>query len=223
MLLGIGHKARQGKDELGSYLAGNHGFRVLHFADELKKEAMEYGWSPDSKNASASSIFKKMSASKKNSFTFKPDKNDQTSFLQWLGTYRRKTCGEYYWIDRVIQYPSFAHGYSLREHMDRTGEHIAICDMRYVNELMAIKACGGYTIDVRRYVEEYIGIPDSSDYEPSSIGIQVRYIDPARPADHPSEIELDCIPHDFTIRNNSSIEVLHSHMDAILRYIRYGV
>lgn len=38
IIIGVGHKARRGKDLVGLYLAENHGFVVKHFADALYHE-----------------------------------------------------------------------------------------------------------------------------------------------------------------------------------------
>ena len=38
MVLGLGHKARQGKDFLAKYLKERYGFEIMHFADALYHE-----------------------------------------------------------------------------------------------------------------------------------------------------------------------------------------
>lgn len=212
MLLGIGHKARQGKDEVGEYLKRNHGFKILHFADPLKEEAKRFGWTPQNKNETAYNIWKIMPNELSTIFpkSMKPRKTVKTSFLQWLGTSYREMYGEDHWVEQLDLTP---------------GVNMIVCDMRYINELLAIKKYGGFTIDIQRYCESYVEFPycecqrDSYSSGSSDIPIQNRYIDDARPIDHPSEIELDDMPHDFTLRNDYTLERLYAKVDAMIKYI----
>jgi hypothetical protein len=91
--------------------------------------------------------------------------------LQRIGSERRAQDQEY-WVKKVFQKISY----------DKP--HIAvITDCRYQNEAQAIKARGGYTVKVERLNE------DGS-----------KYVANDRPADHPSEIDLDNYNFDYYIK-----------------------
>lgn len=38
IIIGLGHRARQGKDEVARFLSKKYGFKVVHFSDELYQE-----------------------------------------------------------------------------------------------------------------------------------------------------------------------------------------
>jgi hypothetical protein len=158
LLLGFGHKARQGKDTAGQgvfdyyekkrQLALRHGLRVIpavglyRFAEALYEEARrDYGMT-----------------------------EKDAPLLQKIGTERRSQDPEY-WIKKVFEKIAY----------DRP--HIAIItDLRYQNEATAIKANGGYRIKVERLNED-----------------GTKYIADDRPANHPSEIDLDNFNFDYYI------------------------
>src|SRR6266478_704889 len=92
------------------------------------------------------------------------------ALLQRVGTERRAEDPEY-WVKRC--FATVAH----------EAPHIAIItDVRYLNEAAAIKAQGGYVIRVTRLNQD---------------GTQ--YIADDRPANHPSETELDDYNFDYDI------------------------
>jgi hypothetical protein len=90
--------------------------------------------------------------------------------LQRIGSERRAEDPEY-WVKKCFK--------TITDEKP----HIAIItDVRYLNEAAAIKAVGGYVIRVSRWTKE---------------GFQ--YIAEDRPADHPSEVELDDYNFDYEI------------------------
>jgi hypothetical protein len=160
IIIGFGHKARNGKDtavnalldfyERRSFTFFNHGISNLRqikaqrigFADALYQMAREeYGMV-----------------------------EKDAPLLQRVGSEMRALNPEY-WIERAFA--------SIKPDTDI----VLISDMRYRNEADYIKAHGGYTIDVQRL---------------NTDGSQ--FIDQGRPADHPSEVDLDSYNFDYYIK-----------------------
>jgi hypothetical protein len=201
MLIGIGHKARQGKDTVGEILTRKYKFKILHFADALKDEAKKWGWKPENKNESAFDVLNTIQSLQSvppykdsiyDKFYNMACDNHSMSFLQWLGGFRRAHDADY-WVNGLIN--SLPHSYN---------DDYAICDMRYINELKAIKRRVGLVFDVRCY-------------ENGS-----RYIDPERDPYHPSETELDGIPHDFVLEaSKGNVRSLEIQTDNIMKYMGY--
>lgn len=98
--------------------------------------------------------------------------------LQRIGAERRALDPQY-WIKRLEFSIGNFSGIGL------------ITDCRYLNEAAWVKSQGGFLINVTRLNED--GKP---------------FVAPDRPADHPSEIELDGYPFDAFIRTYSGQEAL---------------
>jgi hypothetical protein len=159
ILIGLGNKARQGKDLAALAIMDYYGFKrddqELHdlpvsapyvqrvgFADELYRVAREeYGMV-----------------------------EKDAPLLQRIGHERRQTDPEY-WIKKAFA-----------KFKPKTDIGI-ITDVRYQNEAESIKACGGYVVNITRKVGAVNLVADD------------------RPADHPSEIDLDGYPFDFYLVN----------------------
>lgn len=84
--------------------------------------------------------------------------------------------------------------------MEKSGsfEKVKFTDIRFANEHQAIKDAGGATIRIER---------DTKQDENSM---------------HASELEIMDLPVDFVIKNNGSIEELHSEMRVVMDLIRNG-
>lgn len=102
--------------------------------------------------------------------------------LQRIGQERREQ-NPRYWIDRLFFDNKNFHGISL------------ISDVRYLNEAHEIRSRGGYLINVRRLNED--GTP---------------FITDDRPADHPSETELDGFNWDGYITTKTGQEALTAEL-----------
>lgn len=240
LLFGIGHKAQNGKDSLGKYLREKYGFVVYHYGDPLKEEAKLAGWSPENKNESACSVISRLmkkdwvviyTSCKFNSLRqlhlqcpdvntveyevvkWVLDKgipNEETglSYLQWHGTEFRRTQDFNYWVKATFAKIE-------RDRPDRA----AICDMRFINEYMAIYENNGQTIDVRRMITHinYVVTHHGEEFNFKQ-ETWIPYIDPERDPNHPSEVQLDGVPHDFNIVA-SSLDQLYQQADNIMRYL----
>lgn len=131
ILIGLGNKARNGKDTAGEaiveyfnsmlHLQTKHGLkpatpvaRIFKFADALYKIAREeYGM-----------------------------KEKNATLLQDIGNHRRIEFGLDYWIKK------------LEESMKSFNGVAVITDMRYANEAEWVKSKGGFTIQVTRLNED---------------------------------------------------------------------
>jgi hypothetical protein len=100
--------------------------------------------------------------------------------LQKVGLGMRETVDPAVWIKAVYA--------KILEHRPRIA---LISDVRFPNEMAFVKALGGTTVKVERRNERG--------------GL---FIDPSRPADHPSETALDDAEWDVTLTNDSSVEAL---------------
>lgn len=185
MIIGLGHRARQGKDEIGKVLQKEFGFQVVHFADALKRECRDYfDWSEDNKNILARDA---ITASKlarvagTDDFTVgtegvwvSPDTciefGDYT-LLQWWGTQFRRWQDDDYWVKRTVN------------DIAKSGfAPTVICDMRFPNEANAVKMLNGATVRLQRIM------PNGK-----------QFISPDRDPNHASEIGLLDYPFDYSM------------------------
>lgn len=144
-IIGVGHRARNGKDTLAAYLQALSPFeiKVFSFASALKGFCRTMGWMQEKDGP----------------------------LLQFIGTECFRKADPDIWVKIV-----------LRE-IEESGCRVAILpDCRFLNELKLIRDTGGMAIRVRRI------LPDGSFY-----------LDPNRPADHPSECALDNAEFDLTV------------------------
>lgn len=98
-----------------------------------------------------------------------------SKLLQWWGTEYRRAQDETYWVKKGVE--------AIRSfQVEHSTGVVVVPDTRFLNEASAIKALGGYTLNVTRLVEE-----------------GQMYVDPTRDAKHASETELECYNWDFRI------------------------
>lgn len=140
MIVGIGHVARVGKDTAAQALCRDLGFRRIGFADKLKDLAMEADpmiFANQMTNVGVGSgHLRKIVVSHgwertKDSFT------EARSFLQNLGVGARKIFGPNFWVEQALA------GVSPED-------NIVVPDVRFFEELEAIRALGGKTIRITR-------------------------------------------------------------------------
>lgn len=211
IILGLGHRARQGKDLVASYLSNHYGYKIYHFADSLKKECkMIFDWHDGKKNVCAQDAVSKIMFKQAilceslgaevevekdpqneipiglkvwgNSFPFGGD-----SLLQYWAELRRFRDQDY-WIKSVFT--------DIASEC-RDGEKVVISDLRYLNEMQWIKLFGTGNVRIRRI------LPDGH-----------QYIDPFRNPDHISECGLDNAKFDLSIdiSNATSIEQMMTNI-----------
>jgi hypothetical protein len=161
-ILGIAGKMRSGKTTLANHLVKRFGFKRLSFGTEVKREiARGMGMSLDALIAMEQT-----------------NKEDMRVVYQAWSEMRRKLSGKNYWVAKVI---------AQLEHYDK----VVIDDVRYPNELSAIRKAGGH-----------VGVLEITPDEQMARGADERFIF------HESEIALDeyfwvpafLIESDFTDR-----------------------
>jgi len=150
IILGIGHKARHGKDTAASAILDYYGLannvKLTHGLKDTLVRVQRVGF--------ADALYELA----RNEYGMK---EKDAPLLQRLGAEKRKDNPEY-WIEKAF----------TRIHTKT--DIVVIPDVRYQNEANYIKFHGGYLLKVTRLNKD--GSP---------------FVDPSRPADHPSEVELD--------------------------------
>jgi len=163
-ILGIAGKMRSGKTTLANHLVNRFGFKRISFGTEVKREvARGMGMSLVALEALEET-----------------NKEDMRIVYQAWGEMRRELSGDSYWIAKVIE--QFGHH-----------ERIIIDDVRYPNELSAIRKAGGH-----------VGVLEITPEEQMDRGADERFLF------HDSEVALDeyfwvpafLIESDFTDRES---------------------
>lgn len=199
LLLGLGHRARQGKDlaaeSIRNYYDAKNAASLMHVASwkgSVRVEVFKYAtalyaevneWLKANPTwAFGSSRIQFLADGTPIPEWVQPDPAAKSSelapygkhpkLLQFWGTeYRRQFFGQDYWIKKLFK--------TIPSNL-----HIAlISDMRFLDEAAAIKERGGYTVNVQRL---------------NADGTQ--YYAPDRPKDHRSETELDGYNYDYFIK-----------------------
>lgn len=142
-IIGIGHVQRVGKDVAASALQRELGFTRYGFADQLKELSMAADpmVTATTRNVNVQIGHGKLSwvvggmgwEGAKDTYP------EVRRFLQNLGSGARATFGEDFWVDQL---------FAKINRMNSA--RIVIPDVRYVNEVAAIKNAGGYVIRVNR-------------------------------------------------------------------------
>lgn len=223
IVIGLGHKARQGKDWVAKEIANscvNANVHILRFASALYKEARnenrnnpllaltDIGGSKYLIIAGRDLIGQILVPASEHrkvvEFLESRGQRDywrmegkDAEFLQiWGDEIRRRMFGENYWTDKVkeeIEAIKESEGINI----------ILIPDTRYKNELELIKNYGGYYIEVIRLN------PD-----------ETRYIAKDRDSNHASETELDDVKSDYKIYATSgNLELLSKRAKAVMSLI----
>jgi len=204
MLIGFGHRARNGKDTAANYLKEklvSSNVEIIRWADGVYEECTnadskyplilqefvtsvktyytvlankETGERFAISNLTDPYLHKIFTERKITEYQGMTDKDPE--ILQFWGTnYRRTHCDGNYWVNLTMQ-----KAFELAKEM-QTG-YILVPDTRFKNEVDALRINGGYYIKVVRTKED---------------GSQ--YIADDRDPDHPSEAELEGYPADVTL------------------------
>lgn len=211
MIIGIGHKARNGKTTIAEYLQLKYNFKTLNFADALYEECRNANsyLDVDEKNGVLVPISVEDCCSVEKILgtrsipiptSLMPYINvvregmveKCAPLLQWWGTdFRRTYFGRDYWTSQIVQVikQDFLNSSRYGSHTDW-----AIGDMRFINEAKVIKELGGETWKVDR-----------------------QYIDPSRDPNHPSEIDLDYWKFDRVLMNTGTKGDLFRMVDANMK------
>lgn len=203
ILLGLGHRARNGKDTVANYLKEKlENVEIIHWADGVYEECTNA-------NSTYPLIKQEFITPLKTYYTVLANKDTGERFaisdktdpylhkiflergiteywgmkdkdpeiLQFWGTnYRRKFCDPLYWVNLTINKAK-----KIAESLD--SGYILIPDTRFKNEVDALRLNSGYYVKVIRTNKD---------------GSQ--YISEDRDPNHPSEAELESYPADVTLR-----------------------
>ena len=189
LLFGFGNKARNGKDTAAEGIRDfcakmSIPFLKVGFADALREEVTQAIRKADGDVVNLLTYGFIDEEGRHHTFpnwvvpTENPDRSNpllpygkHSKLLQWWGTdFRRIHFGASYWVNEW-------------DKRTRTFEGVVVTpDARFINEAIAVIERGGTTTNVRRLNED---------------GTQ--FFDSGRPADHPSETELDPWNWDFRI------------------------
>lgn len=180
LVVGFGHKARNGKDTcveaVIQYYGDRRAMQVRHGLTIAAPKAQRISF--------AEALYEE--ARVLHGMTEK-----DPELLQRIGSERRAE-DENYWIKRAFA---------------KVGPYtdiVLVSDMRYKNEAYYIKSLGGYIVDVERLHPN--GVP---------------FIAADRPADHPSEIDLDGYNFDFYIKVKSGhLALLQDSAITLVEYLR---
>jgi hypothetical protein len=182
-IIGITGRKFSGKDTSGEFLVKNFGYERIAFADALKEGIkLIFGFSNDQ-------VYGNKKEEKDDFWGISP-----REVLQFFGTEVFRTgikpilpnIGEDFWISVVKRKIENR----LKENPD---SKFVITDVRFSNEVNAIKQMGGIIIRVER-----------NNIENNSF------------SNHPSEMQIDNLVVDYNIKNNSTKELLYINVDSII-------
>lgn len=165
MIVGLGHIARSGKDSAATALVRDLGYRRVAFADKLRELAMACDpLVTSSTQASNVGSGKGRLAWVVHGLTWEGAKDtypEVRNFLVNLGEGARKVLGEDVWVEAAFSGV-------------KKGEDVVIPDVRYPNEVEAIKKRGGMLIRIDRPGAAPIGLSDNylSDFDGWDVVIQ---------------------------------------------------
>jgi hypothetical protein len=209
LLIGLGNRARQGKDTAAEAILDHydrlnercrpHSYQrvwrgvnvgVFKFATALYQEVNEFLVSDTGKRWLARENRRETFAHILNLPEWvQPDPNPEVSelapygkhpkLLQWWGTEFRRAQDPDYWVKKLFA--------SISSNLDIA----LVTDVRFPNEAAGIKQRGGYNVKVTRIQED---------------GTQYHATD--RPSNHPSETALDFYNFDFRLINSEGHEAL---------------
>lgn len=180
LFIGLGNKARQGKDEAAK--------AIIDYYDRERIRQVNHGLKPASPFVQRIGFADALYEVARNEYGMT---TKDAPLLQKIGHERRQQDPEY-WVKRAFA------------KVLPTSDIVLFTDTRYQNEAQYIKSRGGYIVNVTRRLKD---------------GSQ--FIDPSRPANHPSEIDLDGYAFDFYLVNSDGhLALLGEQAITLAEYLR---
>lgn len=218
-ILGVGHRARQGKDTIAQYILTHRAqVYVMHFADALYEEVRNkdrryplvtklwglYGYGLLDNAEDGRYIFKsneevpylhKIMSERNIDGYWGMDEKD-APMLQFWGTDFRRTQHPDYWVRRANEQVQFL----IRSREKALDLWIVLSDTRFKNEVAYVKSQNGYYIRVERFEKP---------------GVQ--FIDSSRDPNHPSEIDIQNEqPYEIIAAVSGDLDRLHDKTEKLL-------
>jgi len=170
MIIGISGKAGAGKDTVSDLLVKYHLFVRVALADPLKricKEVFDFSdeqlWGPSEERNKPDERYPR---TLRCADRLHPDSPDHSSFLtpryalQQLGTEWGRDCYDMVWVNYMLRTAKTIlekkYGYSMDRGLNRMGwigdDPVGVCvpDVRFKNEMDAIREAGGKVVRIRR-------------------------------------------------------------------------
>ncbi len=177
-LVALGYRAGSGKDTVADYLVAKHGFVKVAFAGALKRAARDLcGFTEEQVNGSL-----EQKEAKDPRWGFSP-----RWFMQRFGTEVGRAIDSNFWV-RVLDMEFRRYGAASKYAFRAESDHIygvVISDLRFPNELAAVREWGGLDVEVWR--------PEAA----------------ARKDAHASETSLDGVKFSWRLENTGSLEDLY--------------
>jgi len=209
-LVGLGHRARSGKDSVANILKNKfNNVKIIHWADGVYEECTNEGGSlpliRQTIRTETKTWYVKVLSDKEVPYLHKIFierdiieyqgmlKKDPEILQFWGTNFRREFFGKDYWVKRT---------FDKIEQIAQEGfqGYILIPDTRFKNEAIAIKEPGGYYIKVVRTNEN-----------------GSMYIAKDRDPNHSSEIDLEDFTADFTLTAINLYELYDEVSEFILK------
>jgi hypothetical protein len=195
LIIGFSGKKRTGKDTAANLAVNEHGFERDAFAAPIKTIAQEVFGLEDHQ------VYGGAKEKEDPFWGMSPRK-----IMQKVGTeFARGTFHEGIWVD------------SFRLRMqDADASRIVVFDVRFPNEVEAIKEMGGYVVRIRRPEKE----PDTNWLLKKAALTFPRLADYLPPKYHQSETALDgSDDFDFTVLNNGRVQDFERVVDSLIKFI----
>lgn len=209
MIIGIAGRIGSGKDTIANHLTTTHQFKKMSFASSLKDAvASIFGWDREA-----------LEGATKSSREWREQRDEWWSnrlgmditprwVLQYWGTeVLRKNFHDDIWIS------------SLEYKLSRTNDDVVISDVRFPNEIEAIRRSGGIVIQVERgeipawyeYAKNY----NRGERKNHQWATSKHHLD--KLGIHPSEYSVVGCKFDAVIENNGTIEHLYAQVNDLVQ------
>ena len=223
-IIGIGQRARAGKDTVANYikeLRSSHEVHILHWADtlydEVRNSSRQYPliksmWigkdsyynllsTPDSRNymlfrADEIPVIDELMCTRNISEYWGMNEKDAPMLQAWGTNFRREKVKQSCLVDRTVEkIEQMINQYDLSYNSNKN-LYVCVADTRFKNEHDCIKGIESSNLKTHQFFGAFVRVIKLNED-----GTQ--YIDPSRDPNHPSEAELDGIPSDFTLEAKS--------------------
>jgi len=226
MIIGILGKAGSGKDTAADFMVTQHGFVKVALADPLKRicrEVFQFSedqlWGPSEKRNEPDKRYPRgviTLRERDGNISEFPQYLTPRQALQQLGTEWGRNCYNNVWVDYMLRVAkTIMFGQEFKTHDKKNYDQrlglydwnespmksirgVVVPDLRFENEVTAIRAAGGKVIRVLRGTETLTGTAGQ----------------------HSSETEQDHLPEssfDFTLRNHGTIDELYLQVQHVIQ------